>query len=182
MNAPVEDRPFNLITSRINGLVESRTLRRTGTSGHDSRFIGYLGQWSSFERSVREITNNINWDQHQNILQIRPGSLNAIHHEHYVCGDEKSVSARMVQNVFQVVTAVGKELGHGIEWGDGKASRRGMDDNNVVPDFVALINGTEHRLVGEIKTPWAHDIANAAENVTLDNELRRWLGKHLGGQ
>jgi hypothetical protein len=116
------------------------------------------------------------------LLQIRPGnSPHAVHHEQYICGDEKTVGARMVQNVFQAVIAVGKELGYGIEWGDGKASREGIADNSVVPDFVALQHGQDLRVVGEAKTPWALDIATAAEHVLDDNTLRNWLGKHLDG-
>ena len=112
---PARDQAFDLVVSNVNPLIQSRTQRRTGTSGHDSRFVGYLGLWSSFESSVRQSTQTINWNQHQNTLQIRPGNPHAVHHEHFVCGDEKSVATRFVQNVFQPVIAVGKELGHDIE-------------------------------------------------------------------
>jgi hypothetical protein len=111
MAAPATDRAFDLITSDIEPLIESRLNEKTGTSEHESRFAGYLGLWSSFESSVRQNTEAINWNQHQNILQIRPANApHAVHHEHYICGDEKSISARLVQNVFQTLTAVGKSL------------------------------------------------------------------------
>lgn len=180
MAASATDRAFDLITSDIEPLIVSRLNEKTGTSEHESRFAGYLGLWSSFESSVRQNTEAINWNQHQNALQIRPANTpHAVHHEHYVCGDEKSISARLIQNVFQTLTAVGKELGHGIEWSDSKASAEGMRGKKDVPDFVALANGSELRLVGEAKTPWAHRIAAAATNVTTNIEIWRRFGRNL---
>lgn len=85
----------------------------------------------------------------------------------------------MIQDVFQSITAVGKELGHGIEWSDSEASSEGMEVKSDVPDFVALAHGCELRLVGEAKTPWAHRIASAAERVTTDVELWRRFGRNL---
>ena len=179
MAAPSTDRAFDLITSSIEPLIESRLSEKTGTSAHESRFAGYLGLWSSFEASVRHNTQAINWNEHQSVLQIRPADTsNAVHHEHYVCGDEKSVSARLVQNVFQPLIAVGKELGQQIEWSDAKASRAGISFPKDVPDFVALANGRELRLLGEAKTPWAHDIARAAQVVTTEIELWRRFGRN----
>ena len=51
-----------------------------------------------------------------------------------------------------------------------------------MPDFVALEHGQEHRLVGEAKTPWAHNIAAAVRDVGLNNTLRRYLGERPDDQ
>lgn len=121
---------------------------KTGPSVHGTRFAGYLGLRESFESSVRQNTMNLNLHQHQTVSQVRANSVNAIHHEHFVCGDEKSVGARLVQNVFQPVIAVGKQLNQGIEWSDPRASiqgkKQGKKDGNFVLDFVPLANENEH--------------------------------------
>lgn len=178
MGTPTTDPAFDIIVSRTDNLVLSQASRTTGSSNHASRFEGVLGLWSSFESSVRQNTKAINWSQHQTILQSRPvGTNNSLHHEHYICGDEISVSGRFVQNVLHPLIAVGKELGQEIQWGDSKTSEEGLKNTNDIPDFVALANGKHLRAVGELKTPWTVDLLDLVQNVTSDDEFWRRLGE-----
>jgi hypothetical protein len=109
---------------------------------------------------------------------MRPhNTRNAIHHEHYMCGDEISVSTRLVQNVLHVLTAVSKELIQGVGWGDSKSSVQGMAGARHVPDFIALANGKELRMVGKAKTPWTNDLVQAVNQVTSRAQIWKRLGE-----
>ena len=174
------DHTFNIIGSHAEDLITEEGARTTSSSNHTSRFEGVLGLWSSFESSVRQNTDAIDWTQHQTILQIRPtGSANLLHHEHYVCGDEISVSGRFVQNVLHPSIAVGKEVGQRIRWGDSKTSQQGKDNQKNIPDFVALANEKDLRAVGELKTPWTVNLVDLVQQVTTDDSFWKRLGKRI---
>jgi hypothetical protein len=137
-----------------------------------------MGLSDSFERAVRHNTDSIDWTQHQTVLQMRPHNTpNAIHHEHYRCGDEISVSTRLVHNVLHVLTAVSKELNQGVGWSDSNSSVQGVAGARHVPDFIALANGKELRMVGEAKTPLTNDLVQAVNQVTSRAQIWQRLGE-----
>ncbi|KAJ9347959.1 hypothetical protein C8Q69DRAFT_445199 [Paecilomyces variotii] len=106
--------------------IDNRAAQSSAVHSH-LRFCARLVLWETFEHEVRKVFNDVfrNWDEDQsNILSVEMDqqSPNSIVNEHYLCGEELSTSGRYVQNVLHVMTAVGKESGFDLQFGDWYSS------------------------------------------------------------
>ncbi|OJJ67702.1 hypothetical protein ASPBRDRAFT_34067 [Aspergillus brasiliensis CBS 101740] len=152
--------------------------RQTTTSDatHNLEYMAALVHWNTFEREVRDVFNSIQWGSQKEILAYAPpvkGNPNDTWHEQLFCGDEHSTLARFNQNVGHVMTSVFQSLGYSARFGDFKACR-GTTIDNKVPDVVLLDETGRLRVVGEAKTPWAHDLEEFCEG---QKSLRHCLGQ-----
>ncbi|KAJ9302005.1 hypothetical protein DTO271G3_871 [Paecilomyces variotii] len=152
-------------------------------------FCANMAPWTSFEQEVRDNFNRLfrDWDQEpKNILSVesKQSPANAIINEHHLCGEGISTSSVLyVQNVLDVMTAVGKELHIGVKFGDWYASHKhptkpstsqtttGTAGNQsekkhneimrkrLAPDYALLAEeedpetGSFARALGEVKSP-----------------------------
>ncbi|KAJ9255741.1 hypothetical protein DTO212C5_9105 [Paecilomyces variotii] len=102
---------------------------------HRLRYVGPLVHWTDFQKQVRQIFKSREWKDYQKPLDIRfrdtTGNANALGEEHFMSGNELSTNSRYVQHVLHVMSAIAKEIGIGVYFGDWdasnsrKASKRG---------------------------------------------------------
>lgn len=102
---------------------EDKRATESSAVHRDLHFCGNLKRWTSFEEEVDQVfrDNFHKWDSFpRNILHVvlKDPVKNAISNEHYLCGEELSSSGRYVQHVLHVMTAVGRELGFKLWFGD----------------------------------------------------------------
>lgn len=152
-------------------------------------FCANMAPWTSFGHEVRNNFNRIfrDWDQKpKNILsvELKQSPANAIINEHHLCGEGISTSSGLyVQNVLDVMTAVGKELHIGVKFGDWYASHKSPTKSSIsqtttgaagnqsekkynermrkrlVPDYALLAeeedpeSGSFARALGDFKSP-----------------------------
>lgn len=105
--------------------VEYENKRHTQSSGihKNLTFCANLEPWRNFQNDVRQVFNEFfeNWDSKRSntlSVELKYPPANAIAREHYLCGEELSSSGRYVHHVLHVMTAVGKELGINVLFGD----------------------------------------------------------------
>ena len=178
-----EEKPLDIVTSNFEPVIRSSLARPKSTSsGHHSFYRGDLGCWDTFESTVRANSRTLPWRSHNEILQVLPNHRNAVHHEHYKCGDELSVQSRYIQNVIQPVTAVSKQLGYKIEWGSSNSATKSKADKTIVPDFAASTEGNQIRMVGEMKTKWSNDLKENLNYVREDVKIWRTFGVSIWGR
>ncbi|KAK2754213.1 hypothetical protein FQN54_007092 [Arachnomyces sp. PD_36] len=97
------------------------------SSFHGLWYVGELETWSGFEDEVGKNFGGIKWKDHQTILSYdipseRVSDLNLLAKEHFLCGEELSISGRWVQHALHPMSTVGKELGYKMVFGDWKAT------------------------------------------------------------
>jgi hypothetical protein len=172
---------INVISLTAKELVEDRLpdLRRGLSSTHhqawhDIYYVGRLGSWTSFEKAVRKA--KVSMQLNGNVLGCTiPNPQQHNYHlskEQLLCGDEASVQARFQQNVGHVMTAVYYSLGINARFADAAASTDA--DLGGIPDIVCLDESGKTLMVGEVKTPWEHNLATTWSH---DLALRKALGK-----
>ena len=171
-----EKKPLDIITSNFEPVIKSSLVNPSASSAHDTQYENHLGCWDSFESTVRATTRRLPWRDHHETLQVLPHHRNAVHHEHYKCGDELSVQSRYIQNVIQPVTAVSKQLGLRIGWGSSNTATKTQADKEIFPDFVASTEGDQIRMVGEMKTAWSNNLASDTKDVARDDQVWRTFG------
>lgn len=166
----------DLVYSSIPELIigSSKTL---SDSTHRLEFKAILVHWRNFETDVRHSSRNVDWGSHPAILAYAPLNEHAgSHHtfsEQLICGDESTVSSRFGQHVMHAMSSVFRTLSVPIWFGDYKICVNNKLGRKV-PD-IALVNGQGFlRAVGEVKTPWNHDLADTM--YADQSEFRRYLG------
>ncbi|KAK2758710.1 hypothetical protein FQN54_003400 [Arachnomyces sp. PD_36] len=98
------------------------------SSLHGLWFADDVELWDSFEDEAALAFTTIPWDNHPSILAYGPPedenvSAPALYStEHYICGEELSISGRWVQHALHPMCAVGKGLGFETVFGDWKAT------------------------------------------------------------
>ncbi|DAA72576.1 TPA_exp: Uncharacterized protein A8136_6379 [Trichophyton benhamiae CBS 112371] len=113
---------------------ESKGERHVKSSSlHNIWFTGEIKQWNSFEDEVLGHFSSVRWDRHQEIIAYGPpdAGVSEFHidaRDHYVCGEELSISGRFVQHALQPMSAVSKILGLEMVFGDWKATSRNRVD------------------------------------------------------
>lgn len=144
--------------------------RTSHNAWHNIYYIGKLGNWSSFARTVREAKLMIGHDS--TILgytMVTPRIYN-IHNEQLICGDEASIQARFQHHVGHIMTAVYQCLDIEAKFSDAAAC---SEDLGGIPDIVCLESFGKVLLVGEVKTWWNHDLTKAYMDTMF---LRKALG------
>jgi hypothetical protein len=99
--------------------------------------------------------------------------------EQFICGDETSSSAGFVQHALHPACGVGQSLGFHTRFGDWKATTQEEGSSGKIPDYALIGGDTKARAVGEAKTPWAHNLASAFNQLQTrgeDASFRRFLG------
>ncbi|KAJ9405041.1 hypothetical protein DTO045G8_7214 [Paecilomyces variotii] len=131
--------------------------------------------WQNFEMEVRIAVESANLGQkflhHELAGPSSATSGSRISEEHYLCSNESDVQARFNQNVSNVLTAIFEAEGIPCQFSSGNSTTTNCGG---IPDVILLnVNGTDARVVGELKTPWVHSLIE----VILDSSLRR---RYLG--
>lgn len=192
------------------GYIDNRATQSSAIHSHLT-FCANMIPWTSFEHEVRSNFNQIfrDWDQKPKVIlsvELKQPPANAITNEHYLCGEELSSSGRYVQNVLHVMTAVGKELAIGLQFGDWYASHKyptqsstsqttsgatgnqpEKEDNEekekrLIPDYALLAEKEDPktnsfaRALGEAKSP-SPKAHNLASWVDLANQGTQKEGK-----
>ncbi|KAJ9293256.1 hypothetical protein DTO271G3_7979 [Paecilomyces variotii] len=163
------------------------------------RFVGELVFWDDFKVIVRNNFKDIfgHWDK-GNVrpldVELREPDENSLHHEHYLCGEEISVNGRYTNNVLHVMTAVAKELGFPVRFGDWNASfertkaspakdiSRKSPDYAVLGDEISDGSFSYARAAGEGKSlfeqhplhDWVREAKNGKENL-----FRNFLASYM---
>ncbi|KAJ9223709.1 hypothetical protein DTO271D3_8055 [Paecilomyces variotii] len=163
------------------------------------RFVGELVFWDDFKVIVRKNFNGIfgQWDKGNARpldVELREPNENSLHHEHYVCGEEISVNGRYTNNVLQVMSAVAKELGFPVRFGDWNASFQrtkdspSKDKSRKLPDYAVLGDEISDgsfsyaRAAGEGKSLFEqHPLHDWVREAKHGKEIlfRIFLGKHV---
>jgi len=125
----------------------------TGSSLHTKEFQKTLGKWNKFEMFVRERTEHFRttaWGARPLAPYPVRNERYSLDREHLKIGNEDSVLARFGQNVGHVMTAVMRDLGYGLSFGDWKTCAQSRDSSSRdVPDSVVITDGGECRAVGK---------------------------------
>ncbi|PGH19358.1 hypothetical protein AJ80_03998 [Polytolypa hystricis UAMH7299] len=109
--------------------------------------------------------------------------------DHFICGEELSISGRWVQYALHPMLAVGKELKYEMVFGDWKATaehdvdfvqsgKYDHESEKIIP-LDEDENGAP-RVVGEAKTPWNHDFLALWEDIQTTKKkllMSRALGQ-----
>lgn len=172
MELTAQDLVFSSIPELIIG--PSKTI---SDSTHRLQFKATLVRWTDFEAEVRHSSRRVEWESYPAVLAYAPPAEHAGPHytfsEQLWCGDEPSVTSRFGQHVMHIMGSVFRTLRVPVWFGDYKT----CVDNRLgrkVPD-IALVNEQGFlRAVGEVKTPWNHDLADTM--LGDDSEFRRYLG------
>ncbi|KAJ5131580.1 uncharacterized protein N7515_007619 [Penicillium bovifimosum] len=147
-------------------------------STHNLEFKATLVHWNTFDKEVRALSHRIDWKNFPSVLAYAPTEKHAgPHHtysEHWLCGDELSVSGRFGQNVGHITSSVFRALNIPSWFGDYRTCVNGTVERKV-PDFV-MVNAQGHlQAVGEMKTPWMHNLKNVM--LSDQTEFRHCLGQ-----
>ncbi|KAK2810536.1 hypothetical protein FQN50_002793 [Emmonsiellopsis sp. PD_5] len=107
------------------------------SSFHGLWYVGGLEIWANFENEVEKNFAEIKWKDHPTILDYGPPSedvseLHLCAGDHFICGEELSISGRWVQHALHPMSTIGKELEYKMVFGDWKATA----ESDV--DFVQL--------------------------------------------
>ena len=87
-------------------------------------------------------------------------------------GSPKQSASPVCTTGFPVrVPYVARAAGVDCQFGDAKACT--SKNLGGVPDIVYMTEDGEARIVGDLKTPWAHDLKSAMANP---DKRRTWLG------
>ncbi|KAF3483727.1 uncharacterized protein GIQ15_03051 [Arthroderma uncinatum] len=137
-------------------------------STHATYFVSRLGEWTGFEKEVKDTFESLPWTQETLDFSAKKLPKHNMSQERLRCGDEHSVLARFGQNAGAVVSCVLASLGKDICFADAKAC---IDSTlgTAVPDIVMMTEPGELLVVGEAKTPWRHDF----EDTLLSGSRRQ---------
>ncbi|KAK2861234.1 hypothetical protein FQN49_004408 [Arthroderma sp. PD_2] len=98
------------------------------SSLHGLWFADDIKVWGSFEDEASNMFDSIPWDEHQTIIAFdlpKDGVASGFHlnaNDHFVCGEELSISGRWVQHALHPMSAVSKVLKLNMVFGDWKAT------------------------------------------------------------
>ena len=97
------------------------------SSLHGLWFVDNVEGWWDFEDQADSLFARVPWSAHTSILAYDFPDEGAsdfhIHAaDHFICGEELSISGRWVQHALHPMSAVGKELGFTTVFGDWKAT------------------------------------------------------------
>jgi hypothetical protein len=100
--------------------------RVKSSSLHELWFAENLEEWDTFEDEVEKNFANIPWADHSNVLAYDlPEDVSDFHlyaKDHFLCGEEISISGRYVQHALHPMSAVSKELEYEMVFGDWKTT------------------------------------------------------------
>lgn len=183
--------------------------KRRSSSLHAIWFVGKLELWDDFEDEVKRNFANIRWENFTapiayEVCGKEKSQLPMHRKNHYLCGEESSISGRWVQHVLHPMSVISKVLDYKMVFGDWKATNKrtinfgkakravplgekketdGIRKRQyLIPDYALMVEESgAPRAVGEAKTPWNHDF----EQLWVDfgeskhkMDMRRALGKH----
>lgn len=146
-------------------------------------YASYLAPWTDFEQDVRKTLNSQPWHKCTTPIAFRPAGKdipdNHACFEQFICGDEKSTSARYVEHVLNVMSGVALGLEIDTRFCDWKVVRPEQDGTGMIPDYGIVDKEGKPRAVAEGKTPWAHPILDAYNYYHQHNvaPLRKYFGK-----
>ncbi|KAJ9205333.1 hypothetical protein DTO164E3_1311 [Paecilomyces variotii] len=93
---------------------------------HRLKYARELVHWVDFQEDVRRTFDSISWDDYQRPLDVKfhetTGNENVLREEHFMSGNELSTNSRYVQHVLHVMSAIAKEIGIGVFFGDWDAT------------------------------------------------------------
>ncbi|KAK2803493.1 hypothetical protein FQN50_006928 [Emmonsiellopsis sp. PD_5] len=96
------------------------------SSFHALWYTGDLEAWDDFNSEVQGNFARVSWDNYSTIISYAlPKDVSELHvdaGDHFICGEELSISGRWVQHALQPMSAIGKELKYGMVFGDWKAT------------------------------------------------------------
>lgn len=97
------------------------------SSFHGLWYVGELEIWTGFEDEVGKNFAGIEWKDHPSILayDLPSEEVSELHlyaGDHFICGEELSISGRWVQHALHPMSTVGKELKYKMVFGDWKAT------------------------------------------------------------
>ena len=162
------------------------------SSFHGLWYVGKLDFWADFADEVDKNFAGIKWEDHSTAIAYdisgeEDSKLLLYAADHFICGEELSISGRWVQHALHPMSIVGKELRYEMVFGDWKATAESdvdfvqsgkydfdskkvlpLDENeetvkprkrkNLIPDYALMVEENgAPRAVGEAKTPWNHD-------------------------
>ncbi|EGE02211.1 hypothetical protein TEQG_01252 [Trichophyton equinum CBS 127.97] len=146
---------------------ESKGERHVKSSSlHNIWFTGEIKQWDSFEDEVLGHFSSVRWDRYQEIIAYGPPDtgVSEFHidaRDHYVCGEELSISGRFVQHALQPMSAVSKILGLEMVFGDWKATSRNRVDFVPAAEIDPPTGKTE---ISANKGKGRADVPNSSED------------------
>lgn len=162
-----------IVKSSVPKYIRAPSTTQTWAIHKKLRVTAQLIPWDDFEQTVR-LQGRGN-ELRKTHLQHSPKNLkpNHISNEQLFCGNELSIHARFFQNVCHPMTSVYRDMGILCRFGDDK----GCAGHNLggEPDIVCLTDTGQPRLVGEMKTPWAHNIEEAMDPARPHRET--WLAQ-----
>ncbi|EZF31047.1 hypothetical protein H101_05329 [Trichophyton interdigitale H6] len=147
---------------------ESKGERHVKSSSlHNIWFTGEIKQWDSFEDEVLGHFSSVRWDRYQEIIAYGPPDtgVSEFHidaRDHYVCGEELSISGRFVQHALQPMSAVSKILGLEMVFGDWKATSRNRVDFVPAAEIDPPTGKTE---ISANKGKGRADVPNSSEDA-----------------
>ncbi|KAM5443439.1 hypothetical protein MaudCBS49596_008062 [Microsporum audouinii] len=102
------------------------------SSLHQTWFTGAIKVWDSFEDEVTHTFSKVLWHQYPDTIayDLPKAGISEFHigaSEHFLCGEEISVSGRWVQHALHPMSAVSKVLEFGMVFGDWKATAKRDD-------------------------------------------------------
>jgi hypothetical protein len=142
--------------------------------------VGILEHWSSFGAEVLATYQDTPWQTLNATIKYRsrnPDNPAAIDSEHFLCGGEPGVQARMQSNLAQVMSAVCAASGVDLTFGD-YYSTTDRATGASTPDMAIMTSAGEIRALGELKVPWVpdHQLLAAIERPDSSQSLRHILG------
>ncbi|PGH14477.1 hypothetical protein AJ80_05922 [Polytolypa hystricis UAMH7299] len=149
------------------------------SSFHGLWYVGDLKTWDDFESEVQGNFVGVPWNNYSTILAYALlESVSEPHvdaEDHFICGEELSISGRWVQHALQPMSAVGKEPKYGMVFGDWKAT----SDHQV--DFVKDTKPISEEANSDDETAFstvkkdAVSVDSAAENEPTTKRKRKVL-------
>lgn len=89
---------------------------------------GKIEVWSTFEAEVEQTFLEIPWENYSAVIDYAlPDDVDKNHiraRDHFLCGEELSISGRWSDHALNPVSAIGRVLGYGAVFGDWKATAR----------------------------------------------------------
>lgn len=102
------------------------------SSLHQTWFTGAIKVWDSFENEVTHTFSKVLWHKYPDTIayDLPKAGISEFHigaSEHFLCGEEISISGRWVQHALHPMSAVSKVLEFGMVFGDWKATAKRDD-------------------------------------------------------
>ena len=169
----------------------------SGTGLHDIDFVGRLCYWEDFRQNVLKVFTSTSWNDHPDILslRLRSNSLNSLGYEHFRCGAEISTNGRYAHHVLHVMTAVARELGYdlafgdwsvtpdSIKWSQSNPSTSTEKQKRSVPDYALIdIHTSKPHALGEGKHPWGTLPERLVEGTRSGEQDREKRFRHFLGE